>query len=128
MKREDLSNVWVIIAAYNEAKVIAKTVSSVIGYVKNVIVVDDCSIDMTSQIARESGAHVLSHPINLGQGAALQTGIQYAMQMGAEYIITFDGDGQHQVSEMLPMLFALQNSSAEIALGSRFLGKTLNLP
>ena len=118
---------WVVIAAYNEEQVIATTIESVIEVVQNVVVVDDCSIDETSQKALEAGAHVLRHPINLGQGAALQTGMQYALSKGCEYVVTFDADGQHNAQEILQMLEALQQSDAEIALGSRFLGSTLNL-
>ena len=121
------SNVWVVIAAYNEEQVIGQTVSHVFEHLNKVIVVDDCSSDDTAKLALVAGAHVLSHPINLGQGGALQTGIQYALAQGAEYIVTFDADGQHTATEILPMLRALQDSQSDIALGSRFIGKTLNL-
>ena len=121
------SNVWVVIAAYNEEQVIGQTVSHVFEHVDRVIVVDDCSSDNTAKLALTASAHVLSHPINLGQGGALQTGIQYALAQGAEYIVTFDADGQHTATEILPMLRALQDSQSDIALGSRFIGKTLNL-
>lgn len=127
MKTIDVSKVWVVIAAYNEAVVIVETVENVRAHVSNVIVVDDCSIDNTAQKACEAGAYVLYHPINLGQGAALQTGIEYALSKEAEYIVTFDADGQHNALEILPMLMAVQQCGADIALGSRFLGHTLNL-
>lgn len=128
MKRMDITKVWVVIAAYNEELVIAETVANVLVYIGNVIVVDDCSVDTTGQKAFDAGAHVLRHPINLGQGAALQTGIEYALTKDAEYIVTFDADGQHSATEILPMLLALQQSDSDIVLGSRFLGKTSNLP
>ncbi len=124
----DKSKVWVVIAAYNEEQVIAETVTNVLTYVSNVVVVDDCSVDSTEQNALKAGAHVLRHPIILGQGGALQTGIEYALKNGSEYIVTFDADGQHSAAEILPMLLALQQSKSDIALGSRFIGKTLNLP
>lgn len=123
----DITNVWVVIAAYNEQQVIGETVANVLAEVGNVVVVDDCSADDTAQKAFDAGAHVLRHPINLGQGGALQTGIEYALKSGSEYIVTFDADGQHSATEILPMLLALKQSKSEIALGSRFLGKTLNL-
>lgn len=123
----DTTNVWVVIAAYNEEKMIAETVANVLVHMGNVVVIDDCSVDSTAEKAFDSGAHVLRHPINLGQGAALQTGIEYALKNGSEYIVTFDADGQHNAKEILPMLLALQQSKADIVLGSRFLGKTLNL-
>lgn len=123
-----MGNLWVVIAAYNEENAIRETVANVLNYVGNVVVVDDCSADATMQNARDAGAHVLRHPINLGQGAALQTGIEYALMNGCEYIATFDADGQHSAQEILPMLGALQQSNVDVALGSRFLGRTLNLP
>ena len=124
----DITKVWVIIAAYNEGQMIEKTVASVLAHVDNVVVVDDCSEDDTAQKAYETGAYVLRHPINLGQGGALQTGIEYALKNGAEYIVTFDADGQHNAAEILPMLLALKQIKSDIALGSRFLGTALNLP
>lgn len=128
MKKMDISKVWVVIAAYNEEQVIAETVANVLDHIGNVVVVDDYSKDDTSQMAFDAGAYVLRHPINLGQGGALQTGIEYALKNNADYIVTFDADGQHCAAEILPMLSALQQSKSDIALGSRFLGKTLNLP
>ncbi|MGE8187904.1 glycosyltransferase family 2 protein [Pseudomonas sp. NPDC086278] len=124
IKRNDL---WVVIAAFEEGTVIAETVSTLMRFVSNIVVVDDCSRDRTSTIALSAGAHVLSHPINLGQGAALQTGITYALQQGAEHIVTFDADGQHDAREIGPMLDALIESKADLVLGSRFLGKTKNI-
>ncbi|MGI0048767.1 MAG: glycosyltransferase family 2 protein, partial [Nitrososphaera sp.] len=128
MKPLDITMVWVVIAAYNEEEIIAETVSNVLDHVDNVVVVDDCSIDATGQKAFDAGAHVLRHTINLGQGAALQTGIQYALTNDCEYVVTFDADGQHCAQEILPMLKALRQSNSDIVLGSRFLGKTVNLP
>lgn len=128
MTSRNIKKVWVVVAAYNEEKVIAETVANILRSVNNVVVVDDCSIDETSQTAFDAGAHVLRHPINLGQGAALQTGIQYVLSKGCEYVVTFDADGQHNPQEILPMLDALQQSNSDIVLGSRFLGSTFNLP
>lgn len=128
MKQLDVSNVWVIIPAYNEERMIAEIVANVLVYIANVVVIDDCSADATAKNAFAAGAHVLRHPINLGQGAALQTGIEYALKNGSEYIVTFDADGQHIATEIVPMLLALQQSKSAIVLGSRFLGKTVNLP
>ncbi|WP_200949452.1 glycosyltransferase family 2 protein [Achromobacter sp. Root565] len=117
-----------MIAAYNEGSVIANTIAGVLPYVRNVVVCDDCSSDATAQAALDAGAHVLSHPINLGQGAALQTGIAYALRQQAQYIITFDADGQHDAREILPMLAALKASGVDAVLGSRFLGTKTNIP
>jgi polyprenyl-phospho-N-acetylgalactosaminyl synthase len=71
---------------------------------------------------------VIRHPFNLGQGAALQTGIDYALAQAAEFIVTFDADGQHQVPDIARLVEALLQGHAEVALGSRFLGQALNLP
>lgn len=119
--------VWVVIAAYNEGTQVAATVNDVLHYVPNVIVVDDSSRDDTGSAALHAGAHLLRHGVNLGQGAALQTGIEYALSMGAEYIVTFDADGQHNPAEIRPMLNALRDSEAMIALGNRFMGKAVNI-
>ena len=120
--------IFVVIAAFNEEKVIAKTIQDVLCFVKNIVVVDDCSTDQTYCIAKDAGAHVIRHPINLGQGGALQTGIEYAKILGADFIVTFDADGQHAAHEILPMIEALKENDVEIVLGSRFLGGVENLP
>jgi glycosyltransferase involved in cell wall biosynthesis len=124
----NITNSWVVIAAFNEEAIIKETISNVLNCIGNVVVVDDCSVDATAKNALDAGAHVLRHPINLGQGAALQTGIQYALKNNCEYVVTFDADGQHSAQEILPMLIALKQSNSDIVLGSRFLGQTLNLP
>lgn len=128
MIQMNTTKVWVVIAAFNEEQIIGETITNLLAYVDNVIVVDDCSADVTAQKAFDAGAHVLRHPINIGQGGALQTGIEYALAKGSEYVVTFDADGQHNASEILPMLLAMQQSDVDIVLGSRFIGKTQNLP
>ncbi|MDO9413140.1 MAG: glycosyltransferase family 2 protein [Pseudolabrys sp.] len=119
---------WIVIAAYNEATVIAGVIASVRGAGYRVVVVDDGSRDDTANVAESAGAVVMRHPINLGQGAALQTGIEYALAEGAETIVTFDADGQHRISDVAVMTAALAQHKADFALGSRFLGDTLNQP
>jgi glycosyltransferase involved in cell wall biosynthesis len=120
--------VYVVIAAYNEAAVIARVVGEIkrVGY--QLVVVDDGSRDETAAVARAAGAVALEHPFNLGQGAALQTGIDYALAHGAEVIVTFDADGQHRVAEIARLVDALAAERADFALGSRFLGHSPNLP
>ena len=112
---------WVVIAAFNEARVIADVVAGVARCGDQVVVVDDGSADETAKRAAR-WAHVLRHPVNLGQGAALQTGIDFALQQGAEIIVTFDADGQHRADDIEPLVAALRESPADFALGSRFLG------
>src|SRR5262249_28459340 len=92
------------------------------------VVVDDGSADETAEVAARAGAEVLRHPINLGQGAALQTGIDYALLRGAGQVVTFDADGQHRADEIAVLLAALCAHDADFALGSRFRGTTVELP
>jgi glycosyltransferase involved in cell wall biosynthesis len=119
---------WVICAAYNEATTIGGVIAELRRAGHQVVVVDDGSLDRTRDIAAAAGAHVVAHPINLGQGAALQTGIGYALARGADVLVTFDADGQHRVADISRLLEALQREHADFALGSRFLGQTTNLP
>lgn len=117
--------VFVVIPAYNEGMALAEVVAGVAGRFPDVVVVDDGSRDNTAEVAEEAGATVLVHPINLGQGAALQTGITYALQSGAHYIATFDADGQHDAADVSSMIDALARTGADVALGSRFLQGSL---
>ena len=120
--------VWVVIPAWNEQPVIADVVQAVRASFPNVVVVDDCSRDATREAALAGGAVVLRHPINLGQGAALQTGIRYALSRGAGFIVTFDADGQHRVEDIGVLLATQQRTGADVVIGSRFLGAAENLP
>jgi glycosyltransferase involved in cell wall biosynthesis len=122
------AQIYVIIPAYNEGSVIARCVSEVKRAGYTVVVVDDGSRDATPDQARAAGATVITHPFNLGQGAALQTGIEYALAQAAMCIVTFDGDGQHRVSEIARLTDALEREDADFALGSRFLGQAPDLP
>lgn len=123
----DADKLWVVIPAYNEGRMIGRVVEGVKRLFPNVIVIDDASDDHTALEAKSAGAHVVQHPINLGQGAALQTGFDRALAMGASYIVTFDADGQHQIEDVPLMLDRLVASGADIALGSRFLGKAIGI-
>jgi glycosyltransferase involved in cell wall biosynthesis len=122
------SLVHVVIAAYNEAAMIGGVVLPLrrLGYC--LIVVDDGSSDRTADIALASGAVVLRHSVNLGQGAALQTGIDYALARGAEFVVTFDADGQHRASDIIGLIQVLRREGADFALGSRFLAQAPQLP
>ena len=120
--------VYVVLAAYNEATCIADVVRSVREQYPHVVVVDDGSRDETSGQARTAGATVLRHVLNRGQGAALQTGITYALGRGAAYVVTFDSDGQHQVGDIARLVAPIQRGEAEITLGSRFLGEAVGMP
>ena len=118
----------IVIAAYNEAESIAEVVRELIEIYPHVIVVDDGSEDDTAQRARAAGASVLTHLINRGQGAALQTGVSYALARGAEIIVTFDADGQHDVADLPELIAPIERGDAEISLGSRFLSRRERIP
>ncbi len=120
--------VWVVVPAYNEARVVAGVVAELKPDAHRIVVVDDGSSDSTAEMAAECGAVVLRHPINLGQGAALQTGIEFALARGAERIVTFDADGQHRAADVARLIDALEGERADFALGSRFLGSAVNIP
>jgi glycosyltransferase involved in cell wall biosynthesis len=117
----DRTDTWVVIAAFNEGKVIHDVVAEVAAAGWHVVVVDDGSRDNTAEAARMPGVVVVRHRVNLGQGAALQTGIDYALRRGARAIVTFDADGQHSCEDIPALVAALDDH--DIALGSRFLGK-----
>jgi glycosyltransferase involved in cell wall biosynthesis len=118
----ETNDVWVVVPAYNEAEVIQTSLSDVLTHFKNIVVVDDHSSDHTGKIALSAGAHVCRHPVNMGQGAALQTGIDYALSRGASTIVTFDADGQHRVEDAEKMVERLQTAKLDFVLGSRFKG------
>ncbi len=114
-------NVFIVIPAYNEEKIIAETVREVKKYYLNAIVVDDGSADKTAEAAETAGATMLRHIINRGQGAALRTGINYAVSRGAEIIVTYDADGQFEVAEIDKICEPVMNGECDVVLGSRFL-------
>ncbi len=114
--------IWFIIPAFNEEKVIFDVVSEVVKNYQNVVVIDDFSTDQTGNLASKAGAIVLRHPVNLGQGASIQTGLNYAIMKQGEVYITFDGDGQHQISDVKKMINVLALDEPMIVCGSRFMG------
>jgi len=121
-------DVWIVVAAFNEAARIGKTVSSLSSNGWNIVVVDDGSRDKTKEIASNANAVVLTHLINRGQGAAIQTGMDFALKQNAKAIVTFDADGQHQSSDVVTILKCLSESGVDIVLGSRFLGSAIGIP
>lgn len=119
----DHSDVWIIIPAFNEASVIADVIADVRSVFKHVVCVDDGSPDDTGKFALTAGAHVVRHPVNLGQGAAIQTGVEYARrQPGAAIFATFDADGQHRVKDVVRMIDRLVTEDLDIVVGTRFGG------
>jgi len=120
-------NVYIIVPAYNEQEVILSTVEGLLQSFRSVIVVNDGSTDNTLAILRDLDVLVVNHLINIGQGAALQTGITFALEQGADIIVSFDADGQHQVSDVTDMIARIRQQDCDVLLGSRFLGKTVGM-
>ena len=116
-------DVWVVIPAYREATVIGDVITDVRAVFPHVVCVDDGSADGTGAAALRAGAHVVTHPVNLGQGAAIQTGVEYARRRpGAAVFATFDADGQHRVADLVTMIARLRTGDADLVVGSRFAG------
>jgi len=120
----------IIIPLYNEEKVIKNILLELKKLYPEyaIIVIDDCSKDNSYNNACIDGVFLLKHIINLGQGAALQTGIEYARELGCKYAITFDSDGQHNPQDIKPFIEELKKERYDIILGSRFIGSTENMP
>lgn len=120
----DNRDVWLVIPCFNEGSVIGEVIANALQTFPNIVAVNDGSADNSAQAIHAAGAHLVNHPVNLGQGAALQTGIEYARQQpGAQYFVTFDADGQHQVKDVLRMLERLRSEPVDIITGTRFGGQ-----
>lgn len=117
-----------IVPAFNERERIGDVVAALRGVVDEVVVVDDGSRDNTKAVAKAAGATVLSHRLNRGQGAALETGHAYARERGAKYVVHFDGDGQLSVADIVPAVRFLEEQGVDVVLGSRFLKNTAQVP
>lgn len=126
MTDEVQTDAWLVIPLYNEGTVIGQVITDARATFPNVVCVDDGSSDDSAARAEAAGAVVVRHPINLGQGAALQTGIDYVVrQTDGAYLVTFDADGQHQVSDAAAMVNAARDEGLAAVFGSRFLdGRT----
>src|SRR5690606_24296500 len=112
---------------YNESTVIGDVIRGALPTFPHIVCVDDGSSDDSARVAREAGAVVLEHVVNLGQGAALQTGFDYAMSTEAEAIVTFDADGQHRVEDAAAMVRRLLDEPLDVVFGSRFLDRRTDI-
>lgn len=122
MKRED--DFVVLMPAYNEADRIATTIAGIREYCSaEIVVISDGSTDSTAEKVRETGSIVIELPFNLGYGAALQTGYQYALKQGYDFAIQMDADGQHDPAFIPVLMKEVQTGTADVAIGSRFLGE-----
>lgn len=129
MRRPDSKDrsAWIVIPLYNEATIVGEVVRSLRKRFEHIVCVDDGSSDGSAEVALQAGALLVEHPINLGQGAALQTGFEYAlMHDSCEYIVTFDADGQHRIEDAEAMLHLARDEDLAIIFGSRFLDDRTN--
>lgn len=115
---DKMSHLWVVLPGFNEENHIERILKHVKRFAKNVVFIDDGSSDNSFKVATTSGVHVLKHISNLGKGAALRTGCDYAIQEGATQIIVMDSDGQHDPEEIIKFKVALDNG-ADIVFGCR---------
>ena len=136
----EIQNIWAVIPAYNEDGRIGRIIRKTRKYVDKAIVVNDGSRDNTKKISEKEGAIVLSHIINLGKGAALKTGCDFAVKKGAEFIVVLDADAQHK-PESIPMfieklkdydiVFSYRKASRQMPLilrfGNWFISKTTGI-
>lgn len=120
---------FIVIPAYNEEKNVGRVLGGLfkLGF-RNIVVVDDGSIDQTLAESKKAGACVLRHEVNRGQGAALQTGDEYALAQGADMVVHFDADGQFNPADIIPAVEALAKSRADVVLGSRLIDNRSNVP
>lgn len=124
-KSKERNNVIAVIPAYNESKYIGEVVRKTKKHVDKVIVVDDASNDKTAELAKQAGALVIRHEINLQKGASLKTGCELALKFSPDIIITLDADGQHDPDEIPKLLEKLKQ--VDFVIGSRQFNKEMTL-
>lgn len=123
-----MEDVYVIIPVYNEEKMVGKVINDVHKHFPKVICINDGSKDDSGKVIAQAGGVLVEHAINLGAGAAIQTGVDYALlDKRAKYFVTFDADGQHDVKDAVRMLEHLKKNDLDIVFGSRFLGIVRNI-
>lgn len=120
--------IFCVIPALNEENNISQVIRKVKPFVHTIVVVNDGSFDKTEEIAAKEGAIVISHVVNRGQGAALETGNTYSLREGADIIVHFDADGQFLAEEISEVVKPIIEERYDVILGSRFLGKETNMP
>lgn len=127
---QDTSDVWLVVPVFNEGPVIREVARSAGKMFPNIVCIDDGSRDNSAEEILAAGVHLVRHPINLGQGAAIQTGVEFARsQPGAQYFVTFDADGQHRTEDVAAMIQRLRTEPLDIVVGTRFGGqKTSGVP
>jgi polyprenyl-phospho-N-acetylgalactosaminyl synthase len=118
------SSIFIIVPSFNEQAILSKTISPLVHAGYKIVLVDDGSLIPQSHFLQQLPVACLRHEINLGQGAALQTGTEYALEQGAEFIVHFDADGQHLTTDIPKLLAPLLNNECDVVFGSRFLNST----
>lgn len=120
----DTNDIFIIIPCFNEQHSIVNVVNNLLqqGY-KRIVVVDDGSAEPLQTVVQHMPVIYIRHAANLGQGAALQTGFEYACMHRALFAVTFDADGQHQATDIPALLEPLLSAKADVTLGSRFMEK-----
>lgn len=116
------------IPAYNEEKNIASIITKLKKITDSIIVCDDGSSDMTSEISKNLGAVVISHKKNMGYGVAINSIFQKSKEMKSDLLVTFDADGQHRVEDIEKVVEPIKNNQADLVIGSRFLDKKSDIP
>ena len=115
-------DVWLVVPLFNEGTVIGDVVRDARATFPHVVCVDDGSSDDGAAHAAQAGAVVVRHPVNLGQGAALQTGFEFALtEPGMRWVVTYDADGQHQIADVVEMVDRARAEDLDVVFGSRFL-------
>lgn len=123
--RED---VCVIIPAYNEGRAVGDVIKETKKYFPRIVCVDDGSADNSAEEAKKAGAIVLQHAVNVGAGAATQTGVEYGLRnKKCKYFVTLDADGQHEPKNAIDLVEHLKKNDLDIVLGSRFMGEVKNI-
>jgi glycosyltransferase involved in cell wall biosynthesis len=126
---ENNQKIYIIIPAFNEAGSIAKVIKDLFYYgYENIVVVDDGSTDKTAKIVKQLNVYLIIHPVNMGPGAAIKTGIDFALLKNADIIVTFDADGQHLAKDIYDLIQPIISNKVEITLGNRFLNKASKVP
>lgn len=117
-----IMKILAIIPAYNEQDSISTTISDLRRHHPRVdiVVINDCSQDQTAAVAKKAGAIVITLPVNLGIGGAVQTGLKYGREMGYDYAFQFDGDGQHRGDELSKLVQLARKNQRDLVIGSRF--------
>ena len=128
MNNSNILKITIGIPAYNEEKNIASIITKLKKITDSIIVCDDGSSDMTSEISKNLGAIVITHKKNMGYGVAINSIFQKAKELNIDLLVTFDADGQHRVEDIEKVVEPIKNNTADLVIGSRFLDKKSNVP